>query len=347
MLAIINRFQSAEAVVGQLVVHQREIADRVYFLVSGRIAVCHSMSSKTFKVIRRLGPGDHLGFMSFFADSQIYQELAKAVTFCDLQILLYTDLHELLCKHEDIATACQEELDHCKGEEVKNKSGSRTLTGPVPNAVTTRIKPNKVAANDMDNQRRIVTNSHKRATVTNKKELRKKLQDRMDKIALAAHSRDPGLDRVRPDAWLGEPASPGRTQMGGNVGTINRRRSKAVDDGIVAHRISNPLPAHNAVVEHGISKSRAPGSSAHRISNPMTPAETAAEMSQNDKWKLVGQAVVSAGSAFAAPNMQDVAMEALKVHRAERQQHQGSGRSDSTQNVRQIFGDDQLDEELA
>ena len=46
VLALINRFQSKEAVVGQIIVHQREVADRVYFIVSGRVAVCRSVTAK-------------------------------------------------------------------------------------------------------------------------------------------------------------------------------------------------------------------------------------------------------------------------------------------------------------
>ena len=53
---------------------------QIYFLVTGRVAVCSAITPKMFKVVRKLGPGDHFGLTAYFSPSQKHQELAKAVS---------------------------------------------------------------------------------------------------------------------------------------------------------------------------------------------------------------------------------------------------------------------------
>jgi hypothetical protein len=80
-------------------------------------------------------------------------------------VLQYDDLHELLCKHADIASVCQEELDRCIEEEQARRAGSskfgsaRFGSGMV--GFPRKRKSSKVAAANNDKKKdrpQVITN---------------------------------------------------------------------------------------------------------------------------------------------------------------------------------------------
>jgi len=208
----------------------------VYFLVTGRMSVCKSISAKTFKVTHKLGPGDHFGLTAYYSQSQKYQDLAKAITFCDMQVLMFDDLQDLLQSHPDIAETFETEKQHPNGI---RKGDAFYGTEPPPQAASKFTS----AARVVSGVRRLrkTSDSPSQTKRTIRKQLEAKRTLRMEKISLAAQNMDPSLSPAIRDVHRTSSGMPTRRVSSGMPGrsTIQVKTVPAhprAQDSVYGHR---------------------------------------------------------------------------------------------------------------
>ena len=108
ILALVRRLTSGSATPGEMVIHEGDVGDCMYFVTTGKLRVLHSVGGGGGRLggnagveLVELHSGSYFGELALLGE-RIRSASVQALTFCELERLSYDDFDELLQAHDDL-----------------------------------------------------------------------------------------------------------------------------------------------------------------------------------------------------------------------------------------------------